>query len=406
MQNGNGRGKQERRLAGFACANAAALHSLAHSAKVLHVKRLLLCVVSALLSHTAPAAEPSGLFSKDAVWPVEIRIDAAGIEALKGTPREYVRGRIRQGTNNFVEAEVRLKGNFSFQPIDQKPSFSLKLSPAGQKEFGGHRRLLLNNSLQDPSYLRGKLASEMFLKAGLPTARINFARVMLNGKALGVYLLVEGTDETFLRRHVGSADGNLYEGADQDIDAPIEIDSSPRGTDRSDLQALVKTCLIEDLPTRWSKLDRVLDKRRFASFMAMEVLVGHKDGYCMDLNNYRLYADAAGKFVFIAHGLDFILDNPKLRQDRAWKGIVAKAFLQTPEGRQLFRQQVSELGPMFYGQPQLLSKRVEELWKVIGPAFSDADEKERVHGEVLHLQSLLRARAISFPKYLRSLPVD
>ena len=334
--------------------------------------------------------------------PVELRIDAAGIEALQQKPREYVRGRISRGTNSFAETEVRLKGNFTFQAIDEKPGFSLKLSPAAQKQFGGHQQLRLNNSVQDSSYLRSRLASEMFLKAGLPTARVNFATVRLNGKAIGLYLLVEGIDDGFLRTHFGSADGNLYEGADQDINAPLEIDWSPRGSDRSDLQALIEACVVA--PTRWSKLSQMLDIDRFASFMAMELLVAHKDGYCMDLNNYRLYHDAKrGKFVFIAHGMDFILDNPVLKQDRAWKGVVARAFIETPEGRRMFKQRVNELGSIFYGERQLLSKRVGELWKLIGPAIADATEKENVLAAVRELQSILEARAASFPRYVQGL---
>ncbi len=205
-----------------------------------------------------------------------------------------------------------------------------------------------------------------------------------------------------MRTHFGSADGNLYEGADQDINAPLEIDSSPRGIDRSDLQALIEAC--EIAPTRWGKLSQMLDIDRFATFMAMELLVAHKDGYCMDLNNYRLYHDAkTGKFVFIAHGMDFILDNPVLKQDRAWKGMVARAFIETPEGRRIFKQRVAELGSTFYGERQLLSKRVGELWKLIGPAIADATEKENVLAAVRELQSILEARAASFPKYVQGL---
>ncbi len=346
------------------------------------------------------AGEAVTLFSKDAVIPIEVRIEEDGVEALRKEPREYARGRIRLGTNAFAETDVRLKGNATFRPIGQKPSFSLRLSPAAQKEFGGHKELRLNNSLQDRSLMRAKLASEMFLKAGVPTARVNFAAVTLNARPLGLYLLVEGIDEAFLRTHFGSADGNLYEGANQDIDSRLEIDWTSDGTDRSDLQALVQACTAPD----WNKLSRNLYVNRFASFMAMELLVGHKDGYCMDLNNFRLYYEArSGKFTFIGHGLDFILDNPVLKQDRGWSGATARAFLETPEGRQMFKQRINDLGRLFYGDRELLSKRVNELWNIVGPSIADAREKERVLAAVRELQRVLRARAASFPRYAATL---
>jgi hypothetical protein len=138
--------------------------------------------------------------------------------------------------------------------------------------------------------------------------------------------------------------------------------------------------------------------------MAMELLIAHKDGYCMDLNNYRLYQDAeSGKFIFIAHGMDFTLDNPVLKQDRAWKGVVARAFIDTPEGQRLFKERVRELGSKFYGDKQLLGRRVDELRKLIAPAIADAAEKENVLAAVRELQSILQARAVSLPRYVAAL---
>ena len=96
------------------------------------MKRFTLCILSACLltGGTIVGAESESLFSKDAVVPVELRIDPDGIGALRQNPREYVRGRIRRDTNMLTEVEVRLKGNANFRSIGQKASFSLKLGPS------------------------------------------------------------------------------------------------------------------------------------------------------------------------------------------------------------------------------------------------------------------------------------
>jgi spore coat protein H len=356
------------------------------------------------LSQGAWAADESeGLFSKDQVIRILIQIEPAGVRALTGNPREYVPGSISKGTNAIGEARVRLKGNYSFRPINNKPGFSVSLSSlTAQKQFGGLRRFHLNNSVQDPSFMRSKLASELFLKAGLPTARINFASVTLNGRNLGLYLLVEATDETFLKRRFGAADGNLYEGANQDIADPLEIDwSSSAKTDRSDLQALLSICAEADLTKRWAGLKQMLNVNEFASFMAMEVLVGHFDGYSMDINNYRVYHDAkSGKFSFIAHGMDLTFHNPVLRQDRRWRGIVARAFHETADGRKLFHERLRELGTVIYGKKALQSDRVSELWKMIEPELGAEQERREALENVRKLQSDLQARAVSLPVFL------
>jgi spore coat protein H len=351
------------------------------------------------------AAIPDALFTHDRVLRISIELGAPQIQALKDTPREYVRGRIRNDTNVLAGIEARLKGNYTFQPIDEKPGFSLKLSsPTAQNQFGGRKRLLLNNSLQDSSYLRAKLASELFLKAGLPTARINFATVTLNGRNLGLYLLVEGTDEQFLVEQFGLANGNLYEGADTDIGQPLEIDFSRKGTDRSDLHSLLAACTEQDLAKRWTQLKQRLEVGRFASFMAMELLVAHIDGYCMDRNNYRLFHDdRSGQFTFVAHGMDLTFLNHIFKQDRPWRGAVALGFYEIPEGRRLYHQRVRELGANVYGQSAALNKRVEELWRLIGPTFLDTTEKENALAAVRELQSTLEKRAKSFPHFIKQI---
>ena len=358
-------------------------------------------------STVSVAAAVNDPFSREEVITITIFIEPAGITSLRETPRGYVQAKVGRGTNALGAGTVRLKGNYSFRPIDEKPSFSLKLSsPEAQNQFGGHKKLLLNNSLQDPSFLRYKLASEMFLKAELPAARINFARVTLNGRDLGLYLLVEATDEKFLALHFGSHDGNLYEGSNQDVGDPLEIDSTFNGTDRSDLRALHDLCTIENATKRWAALKRDLDVERFASFMAMEVLVGHRDGYSMDINNYRLYYNLTSRqFVFVPHGMDLTFENPRLGQDRPWRGIVAQSLYEMPEGRQMYKKRLIEWSGVFYGKNSDLSKRVADLMKVIEPSLTGT-EKQRIVRAAGQLKTQLNSRKLSLPRFIEGVETE
>ena len=54
-------------------------------------------------------------------------------------------------------------------------------------------------------------AVEKLLNVQAPP-RANYVRVNLNGKALGLYLLTEGWDKTFLKRYFKNLKGNLYDG--------------------------------------------------------------------------------------------------------------------------------------------------------------------------------------------------
>ena len=70
----------------------------------------------------------------------------------------------------------------------------------------------LNNSVQDGTYMNEDPVRRDGPGDGLPAARGTHALVELNGRKVGFYVLKEGFDKTFLRRHFKDANGNLYDG--------------------------------------------------------------------------------------------------------------------------------------------------------------------------------------------------
>jgi hypothetical protein len=351
----------------FSCVLAAAVFSVAGGA---------------IRSH-APGATPPGsangddLFTNGLVPHLQLEISPEGMEVLEkyrqtwGKPRPEridVKAVVREGKTIYTNVAVHLKGSYTFQAIDEKPSLTLnfdKFAP-GQR-FHGLDKIHLNNSVQDPSYLCEKLAREMFLAAGVPAARIGHARASLNGRALGFYVLVEGYNKRFLKRHFNSTKGNLYDGGSGgDISKALEVDSGEEPENRADLAALLAATREPDPTRRLARLEQVLDVDRFLTFAALEVLLQHWDGYCLGPNNFRLFHDAtSGKMVFLPHGLDQILGvglSPPSTITPNWDGLVARALFTTPEGR---RRYVERFGQVFTNQFRTddLIAKVDELAK-------------------------------------------
>jgi spore coat protein CotH len=134
-----------------------------------------------------------------------------------------------EGEAPLTDVAVKLKGAAgSFQELDGKPAFTLNVGKflKGQ-EFHRLRKFHLNNSAQDESYTSEWLCASICRDLGLPATRVAHARVWLNDRDLGLYVLKEGFDRNFLRRNFTHPGGNLYDGGFcQEIDAELERDAA------------------------------------------------------------------------------------------------------------------------------------------------------------------------------------
>ena len=153
-------------------------------------------------------AEADKLFAQPQVLHLSIGIPSASTAKLKNDSKKYVEGVVRDGESAFPSAGIRLKGNDSFQPLEKKPGLSIKFNEFTQgARFHGQTKILLNNSLRDPTSLCEAIGGEIFRGAGVPAARVIHARVELNGRDLGFYTLTEAANKDFLSRYFKDGKG-------------------------------------------------------------------------------------------------------------------------------------------------------------------------------------------------------
>lgn len=293
----------------------------------------------------APKLPPAHEFFTDGrIRTFKITVEQPGLAVLEKNDRSYVKATIAEGTNIYKDVGIHLKGMGSFRPFNEKPSFAVKFDKYLEKqEFSGLSKLMLNNASQDGTYLAEQIATQMFRDAGLPAARVTHAFVEVNGRALGIYVAIEAMNKDFLKQYFRNTKGNLYEAYLQDIDQKLDQDG---GTDmtQSDLTNLVAIARIKKPLERWDALQRVLEVDKYISHLALELFTSHTDGYARNRNNYRLYHDpSTGKFNFLVHGLDWAYADTGVSIDPPRSSLITKAVLQTPQGRQLYRERVREL---------------------------------------------------------------
>ena len=193
----------------------------------------------------------------------------------------------------YERVEVRKKGFLGSMSTD-KPALKVDLGEFEDTDFKGQRRLTLNNSVSDPSFVRQCLSYSVFTDAGLAAPRCNLAAVTVNGQDLGIYVNVEPVKKPMRERHYEDGDGNLYEGTLSDFregwTGTFEKKNNEAEDDWSDLQGLVEAAAADD-DDLIQALDEVLDLDQFNRFWAGEVLVMHGDGYASNTNNFFIYND-------------------------------------------------------------------------------------------------------------------
>lgn len=356
-------------------------------------------LLTALLA-APPNPDPSADLFKPAgpVPTVKVTVDAENLKLLRKEPRTYVRCTVRVGDQTFKDVGVHLKGAAgSYRDWNDKPGLTLNFTKfvKGQT-FRGLDKVHLNNGVQDGSYLQEILANEMNLAAGVPACRCTHALVELNGRKVGLYVLKEGFNKTWLRRHFDDPHGNLYDGGFlTDINGPLKLDT---GTDngRKDLQALAKACSEGDANKRYAAVNKLVDVDRFLSFTAIQIITADWDGYVRKPNNYRVYFDPkSGKAVFIPHGLDQMWQNPGEGLWQGWGGMAARAILDHPEGKKKAIARLKEVTEKQFDLGKL-NKRIDELAPRARAAIESAHGKGSGAGydnEVKWLKERLKQRA-------------
>jgi spore coat protein CotH len=383
---------------------------------------LLCCAADAEGKSKSPKSPPvDDIFAGTNVLRLRILIPNSGMNALRnhsgwgnGQERPKVKAIVREGATVYTNVEVHLKGSAgSFRSVDDNPCLTLnfdKLAPG--QSFHGYHKISLNNSVQDRSYLTEKICRELFESAGVPAPHAGFATLELNGRDLGLRVMVEGYGKHFLKRYFENTSGNLYDGGFcEDITSNLAVNSGDDPTDHSGLRALIAAIGPQPDPDqRFARLEQTLDMDRFISFVAMDVMTCDWDGYAMNHNNWRLFHDkGANRMVFFPHGMDQMFGvertTPQCSILPPMHGKVAHAVMATQEGRHRYLERISQLYTNVWHVDALL-KRVDQLNAVLRPAIaaSEGSSAARYHDrEVEALKERISERDSSLRQQLANL---
>jgi hypothetical protein len=267
-------------------------------------------------AYTPPSRDAAAwLFKPTTIVTIDLELPESSIDSLNADGSVYAPGTFTMlyGRKRYGpwSVEVRLKGRWgSARDLGGKAAFKVKF-PNSRQRVSGLKKLTLNNMVQDPSYITETISYELFRAMGVPAPRTGYAVVSVNGADYGLHLNVETPDKLMFSKWFPREETkHLYEGSygccynwhDAYDGNHFDVDEGDPA-DRSDLAALLATLELEGEAWRHAA-EQIADLRELTAMWAVEIYVGHWDGYAPTVNNYYIHNTVSGRITMHPWGLD------------------------------------------------------------------------------------------------------
>lgn len=269
-------------------------------------------------------AYETGLFDDSTVHTLDIVVNENDWDDLleDAASEEYYACDLVLDGSAVQNVAIRAKGNTSLSQVASygNDRYSLKIDfdkYQDGKNYQGLDKLALNNLIQDNTCMKDYLTYKMMAAMGAEAPLCSFIYVTVNGEDWGLYLAVEGVDESFAQRNAGSDTSQIYKpdfqnagGPDSSSDA-LKLQYSDDkvssyqeifDTAQFDLTSEQKTALIQALKTLDSgeNLSDALNVDEIIRYFVVHNFVLNGDSYTGSmLHNYYLQENS-GKLSLIA----------------------------------------------------------------------------------------------------------
>ena len=221
----------------------------------------------------------------------------------------------------YLNVGVSFRGASSFFMIPAGLKRSLNLSmdlDNDQQNLNGYKSLNLLNINGDSSMMSSYLYS-LISSQRIPTPKVNFVKVVINGESWGLYVNSQQFNKVFIDEHFSTTkgyrwkvpgsprgDGGLrYVGDEiEPYRERFEIKSSDQ--DES-WEALINFCrVLNETPADELEeaLEPILDVQGCLWFLAVDLALSNSDGYWTRASDYHIYCDPKGKFHILPHDMN------------------------------------------------------------------------------------------------------
>jgi hypothetical protein len=250
-------------------------------------------------------------------WFDSLEADYKANSTIKGHPQKYFHCKITFDGIVLDSCGFKEKGNASNSLISYGKKKPLKVSVDAFKgqDLDGIKKFNLNNFTNDPSLIRDAVCMKLMRDQGLFAPRTAYAKLFINGEYIGLYVLIENVDKTFLKASYGGAnnDGNLYKtdrncqmhlkwlGEDKEAykNKNFQLTTNEDSDDWSKFIGFVNFINFDESADFKQQLEARFDVHTYLKILAVEKCVKSWDSYWGGGNNFFLYEHPDGMYRFI-----------------------------------------------------------------------------------------------------------
>lgn len=232
-------------------------------------------------------------------------------------PQIYRKCTVTWDGTTLSECGFREKGNASntLTNFGKKKPLKISFDEFSNQTLDGLKKINLNNFTNDPSLLHDVIANKLFRDCGIPACRTSFTKLWVNGEFIGLYVVIENVDKTFLKAQYGGAqnDGNLYKtdrgaavflnwlGPESDgyKGQGLKLTTNESIDDWSKLTSFIDFINNDHSADFKQKLESRFDVHTYLKILAIEKCIRSWDSYWGGGNNFYLYEHPDGKYRWI-----------------------------------------------------------------------------------------------------------
>ncbi|GAB2612849.1 hypothetical protein GCM10027035_06550 [Emticicia sediminis] len=341
------------------------------------------------------------------------------LDAVPGDPI-YVEADVLQGSNQWKKVGFRLKGNASLNATWRSGVYKLpfkiqfdkfedKFIETKNQRFYGFKELSFAPSYGDNTFMKEKLLTDLFRKAGVMACKVAYYKVYIDfgqgQKYCGVYQAIETVEEHMVEVQSGLKVGNVYKpesNMQTFITAQFEKQNNKELADYSDVKnfiaALNNPLRVSNRPLWKKQLEAVFDVKSFLKYLAVNNTVGNWDNYGQVMHNYFL-ANTEGVLRWIPYDLNLSfqmkggLNRTALTMEMNEVGSqwpLIRYLIDDPEYFNFYKAAVKDFVEKYF-TPTTMNEYIKKHKTILAPSFAATEIEKPPYSFLQNPQSFEKA---------------